>query len=114
MRLRVALRIVSEGARDGFWRGHSKVVQIVGMSSVREVGIDNASGEIRTIVRETVEVILVRRIVEFGDQLAVLLFGCVNDEDVEAANQRGGDHLAPFGLKTVPAGIASAESPQVT
>src|SRR5215471_6630219 len=113
MRLRVAPRIVSEGARDRFWRSHSKVVQIVGMSSVWKVGIDNAMGKIRTIAREAIKVILVRGVVEFRDQLAVLLFSGVDDEDVEAANQRGGDHFTPFGLVTIPAGIARAQRGQV-
>src|SRR5260370_7347589 len=57
--------------------------------------------------------ILIRRIVEFRDQLAILLFGGIDDKDVDAANQSGRDHLSPFGLVTVHAWSARAERRQV-
>src|SRR5260370_4533973 len=57
--------------------------------------------------------ILIRRIVEFRDQLAILLFGGIDDKDVDAANESGRDHLSPFGFVTVHTWSARAERRQV-
>src|SRR5258708_12489235 len=109
IRFRMAKPVARERARDSFRRGHSKVVQVIGTRRVREIGINHAPRKIRAVPRDTIEMILIRRIVEFRDQLAILLFSGIADQYVDTANQTGLDHPSPFGLVTVHAWRANAE-----
>src|SRR5215469_6501682 len=98
MSFRMVLRIVRESARYGFRAGHSKIVQVVRMSSARKVGINDTLSEVGAIASDAIEVIFVGPRVELGDELKVLFRRGVHDEHEYAAKQGGTDHFPPLGF----------------
>ena len=111
MRFRMTLGIAGKRARDGFGSDEAKVVQIVGLGGMREIGVDDAPREIRAITGDAVEVILVGQRVELGNESAVLFDGSRDDEGVHAALERGPDHFAPFGFVAYAARFELSQKP---
>src|SRR5208282_2059799 len=92
-----------EGAGYGFRSDQAKVVQIVGPSGVRIVGVDDATGERCAILRDSVKVVLIGARIEFRDQSAVLLDRGLDNENIDAALKRGANHFAPLGFAALAA-----------
>src|SRR5215472_919341 len=99
----MTFRIARKRPRHSFGAGHSKVIEVVRMSSSWKVGVNDVLSKIGAIPSDSIKVIFIRQGVEFGDESEVLLRRGVNYEDAHTAKQGGADHLPPFGLVAVDA-----------
>src|SRR5258708_33920070 len=112
LRFWVMKSVARKAAGDRFRAGHPKVVEVIGSRRVREIGIDHAFGEIGAITHDSVEMVFVRRVIEFGDELLVLLQGRVDRKNVNTADQGSRYHLSPFGFVAGHAGGTVTILPQ--
>src|ERR1700728_243901 len=96
--LGLLVRVIRKGSRYTFRAGHSEVVYRVAVRGVREIGVDHVFSEVGAVAAHAVEVIYIRRVVEFIDQRLVLLDGGGDDQNIERTLGIGADHFAPFGV----------------